>query len=373
MSEEAKDLDVEEASIYQKRLEELSIKIKELEEKQENMVPMVLQFQQYIQAPPVPKEHLWNLACSNDGPTVNAFEKTWLEHTKKNCDTHDVMANSVMSEHGKYVGQPGIIAGSGPSLKKNAAYLKNRPKWMPLTSCLHNYGYFEDLGITPEYYINLDSGDITIPELYQGGKKEEQYYWDSTKDKTLVAALVSNPKLIEKWQGKILWYNTLAPSPTYLENIRAITPLNIFYNVGGNSLGACLYHARAILGCMPIGLVGADFCFDYMKKFHPFDSPYDQKYNGLIPATDVFGNRVYTWQSYFNFKAWFDHMAQGGKAGHPMKMVNCTEGGILGAYAEGNLMAIEQCSLKMFIDMYRHSEVLPQMLEDNKDRPTYLF
>jgi len=357
---------------YLFRIEELKKEADELKERLKDTVKMKLQYQQYIPSPPVPKEALWAQACQNDNVTTNSFAQMWLDHTKENCEKNDVVCNSVMSEHGKNAGRPCIVAGSGPSLKKNADELLRLPEWMPIVSCLHNYGFFEDKGIKVDYYVNLDAGPITIEEVSQGGRKSAKYYWGSTKDKTLVAGLVSNPELIEKWQGKILWYNTLAPSPDFIEKIRAITPLNVFYNVGGNTLGACVYHARAILGSMPIAMVGADFSFDYMQKFHPFDSPYDKQYMGLVPATDIYGNRVYTWQSYYNFKAWFDHLSMGGKAQHPMHMINCTEGGILGAYADGNIQSIEQMELKVFIDMYRHHEVLAQMIKEN-ERPTYLF
>lgn len=358
---------------YEDRISSLKKQVEELEAKQKNMVEMKLTFQPYIDMPTSSKDALFATACSNDGVTLESFGKKWLMHVKENVDNFDVKEESVMKVHREYDGRPGIVAGSGPSLKKNYKQLKNRPSYMSLTSCLHNYAFFEDKGIYPEYYINLDAGDITVEELYQGGSKEAQYYWDSTKNKVLIAALVSNPKLISKWKGKILWYNTLGPTQDFISALREITDFNVVYNVGGNTLGAAMYHCRAILGCCPVVFVGADFSFDYMKKFHPFDSPYDKQFAGVIPATDIFGNRVYTWQSYYNFKAWFDYISLGGVGNNPSTYINCTEGGILGSYPDGNIRHIRQMSLHDFINMYRQSEALPELLTSEEHQYSFLF
>ena len=58
-----------------------------------------------------------------------------------------------MQDYGKFAYRPCIIAGSGPSLKKNAELLKDR-NGIGLVSVLHNFGYFEEIGIVPDYYLN---------------------------------------------------------------------------------------------------------------------------------------------------------------------------------------------------------------------------
>jgi hypothetical protein len=322
-----------------------------------------LMYQQYIEGPPVAnKEQLYERACTNDGVTVKTWIDTWLKHVKMNTERYDVKTSSVMSVFGTNGHQPCIIAGSGPSLKKNAVELTKR-KGICLVSCLHNFGYLEDIGAAPEYYLNLDAGEITIPEVFQGGKKEESYYWDATKDRTLLTSLTGNPALHEKWKGKILWFNVVAPDPVYLVKLKEITDFNVCFSVGGNALGACLYFAKAILGSNPLVFVGADFSFSYSKKFHPFDSPYDKQFSGIIPATDVFGHRVYTWPSYFNFKCWFDYTCCGGKVGYPGQWINCTEGGILGAYPEGNIRQIQQMQLAEFLMAYNGYSILPEHID----------
>jgi hypothetical protein len=259
-----------------------------------------------------------------------------------------------------------IIAGSGPSLKKNAHLLKDRPAEVKLVSCLHNFGYFTDLGVKVDYWMNLDAGEITVPEMGQGGKESPEYYWDKSKDEVLVTVPQCFPPLLDKWKGKKQFFTTIIPDARVMEEyVSTCDGYKVFYNVGGNALGACLYHARAILGGNPIVFVGADFAFGYNKKFHPFDSPYDAQYSGLMPCPDIYGNRVYTWQSYYNFKCWFEFIAMGGSGNNPGMFINCTEGGILGSYPEGNIMQIQQMPLSVFMAMCSMHKHLDEIVEGN--------
>jgi len=354
-------------------ISELNLKIAALEERLSSAVLFEedLQFQPYIAGPPVQnKDALYNRACASDGVTLDTWLKIWLDQIKKNSSTYDVKANSVEQVFAKFAYKPVIIAGSGPSLKKNAALLKDRNE-IGLVSCLHNYGFLEDLGVSADYYVNLDAGPITIDEMYQGGKKDPSYYWDLSKDRVLIAALTSHPDLLTRWKGKILFYNVMAPSPEYYNELKKTIDFPCFFSVGGNTLGACLYFAKAILGGCPITYVGADFSFGYDKKFHSWDSPYDKQYSGLMPCTDVFGNRRYTWASYYGFKNWFEYTACGGKGNQPGMYINCTEGGILGSYPEGNIMQIQQMTLKQFLWMYNLHKKFPEIM--SKKENTFLF
>jgi hypothetical protein len=347
--------------------------IKEQRELLSRSVEMTLQFQDYIPGPPVPnKEMLYEKACSGDGITVRSWMDQWLEQLIANNKNYDFKKSTIMSEHGKCAMKPCIIAGSGPSLKRNIQTLKQNKDVM-LVSCLHNFAYFEDNGVKVDYYVNLDAGDITADEMSQGGKESPEHYWKLSKKRTLVSVVSGNPKLLKMWRGDIKFFSVAPPDKGYMEKVQKITDFNVMFNVGGNTLGACLYLAKAILGANPIAFIGADFCFDYTKKFHPFDSPYDKKYSGLVPCTDVFGNRVYSWQSYVNFKAWFDYEACGGKGGNPGIYINCTEGGILGAYPEGNIQQIQQWSLAEFLQCYTAYKILPGLIEERWKKKEFCF
>lgn len=325
---------------------------------------MGLELQPYINQPPQPKESLMDRACAADGDTITSWGKQWLDQTLENCRNYDVMSHSAMLVHGAQAGKPVIVAGSGPSLKRNIEVLAEKRGGICLVSALHNFAFLEDNSAPADYYITLDAGEITIPEVHEGGKKDPEHYWALTKGRTLIAALVTHPGLLEKWQGRILFYHTPVPDPDYLEKVKAVTPFNLFYNVGGNVLGAALYHAKAVLGAGVVVFIGADFAFGPDKKFHSWDSPYDDKFSGLMTATDIFGNRAYTWPSYYGFKCWFDYQCCGGAGNAPGLYINATEGGIFGAYPEGNIRQVQQMTLKDALNCFTMHTILPDMLAD---------
>lgn len=294
-----------------------------------------LEYQNVIMQPPVAKEALYSQSCSNDKRTVDAWRPTWISQYKANKEKYGSFADhSVGKLFGKMQTRPCIIAGSGPSLKNNVHLLKKeKRREIGLVSCLHNFHFLEDHGVKADYYVTLDAGPVTIEEVYEGGQKTEQEYWDLTRDHTLVAYVGTNPTLLEKWRGEVLFFNCPVPDQQVTEAMDAIEPFHLYLSTGGNVLGASMYFAKGIMGAGSIIYVGADFCFDYGAKFHAWDSKYDNNMGQCVSLFDVFGNKRLTWQSYANFKAWFDYIAM-----HvPGQWFNCTEGGCLGAYPEGNL------------------------------------
>jgi hypothetical protein len=109
--------------------------------------------------------------------------------------------------------------------------------------------------------------------------------------------------------------------------------------------------------------VGADLCFSHENKFHAWDSKYDAKLGQVMRVLDVFGNRVKTWPSYYGFKQWFEYLA---KHAVPRPFINCTEGGILGAYPEGNIFEIKQIDLDDCLAIYRVKDDIVKQATDPK-------
>ena len=327
-------------------------------------VSLKLSYQNYIEQPPVPPNVLFNNACSSDNITINTWRKTWIDQVLANKKKFGKFSDhSIGKKFGSHKYKPGIIAGSGPSLAYNSHLLKNRGD-IPLVSCLHNYHHFEDQGITPDYYVSLDAGPVVLEEVSEGGTKTPDEYWASTKGKNLCAFIGTSPELFEKWQGNVFLFNAPVPDKEYLEATESDEKFSLYVSNGGNVLGACLYITKAIFGCNPIAFVGADFSFSYDEgrgpKFHGWDSKYDSNIGNAVSATDIFGNRILTWMSYHNFKNWFDFIA----LTIPGDYVNCTEGGILGAYRDGNIMAIKQQSLEKFITKYELCENIRSCCEN---------
>lgn len=322
---------------------------------------ITLEYQNYIENAPVQGQQLYQQACSNDAGTIVHWRTTWIDQFTKNQRTFGPFKDkSIGKFFGAFALKPCIVAGAGPSLKFNGKYLKER-KDIPLISCLHNFHFMEDNDIKPDYYVTLDAGPVTIEEVSEGGTKTAEEYWAITKDRTLLAFCGSHPTLLEKWQGPIYFFNCPVPDDGYQKATGEIEKFSLNVGTGGNVLGACLYIAKAFFGANPIAFVGADFSFSYDKKFHAWDSKYDANLGRVLKTVDIFGNKVLTWQSYHNFKCWFDWVA----STIPGLYVNCTDGGTFGAYTEGNLMAVRQMPLSHFINMY----YLHEHMRDQSENP----
>lgn len=351
-------------------------------------VDMVLDYQEVISGPPIAPKKLYETACQNDGVTIDSWRQHWIDNTKANhAFARSFKDNGIGSLFRKFYQRPVIVAGSGPSLKNSLLYscvhCSGLPfqaetheavvahystahkdllaqnvvpastsirdtKGIPIVSCLHNFHFFEDAGVSVEAYVSLDAGEVVLEEIAEGGKKTADEYWAITKDRTLLAFIGSHPKLAEKWQGKILWFNAPIPDPSLGKEMDDVETFRSYVSNGGNVLGACFYTAKAVMGANPVIFIGADFSFSYTHKFHGWDSKYDKSLGQVMKATDVFGNRVLTWPSYWGFKCWFDSRC----VSVPGLYINASEGGIFGAYPEGNIAQVIQLPLKNVIRQY---------------------
>lgn len=331
---------------------------------------IILEFQNVIDHPPIPPEQAYVQACSNDKITIESWRKIWVENAKANHTRFKSFKdNSIAPLFDKFKYQPAIIIGSGPSLKYNAAKLKDKGDIVAL-SCLHNFHFLEDLGVNVDYYVTLDAGPVVIEEVYEGGSKTPEEYWAMTKNKTLLAYIGTDPRLFDKWQGKVMFFNCPIPDEAIENAIDDIEIFRLYIGNGGNVLGACMYIAKAVLGCATIAFMGADFSFGYNKKFHAWDSKYDKNLGYVLKLVDVFGNKVLSWQSYANFKSWFEYVAQV----VPGLYINCSEGGALGSFPDGNIAAIRQMGIEDFLTMFHlHHRVKDQVINPEVKQRQILF
>lgn len=323
-------------------------------------VEMDLEYMNTIAAPPRAANDMYSQACSNDKVTVNHWRDKWIANVRANREKFGPFAERGIGKlYGLFDKKPVIVAGSGPSLANNIEQLKDT-KGIPIVSCLHNYHYMVDNDVPVDFFVTLDAGDVTIEELSEGGKRTHEEYLESTRDKTLLAFIGSPPKLLEQWRGEVYFFACPIPDQDIHQAISAIDPFHTYVSTGGNVLGACTYIARAILGAQPLAFVGADFCFSYTRQFHPWKSKYDGNLGEAMRAIDVFGNSVLTWQSYYNFKVWFDWLA----CNVPGIYINCSEGGLMGAYPEGNISQIRQMRLQDLVRMFSMYEEMREQCEN---------
>jgi len=318
-----------------------------------------LEFQEYIDHLPATPEEMYGTASRADGVTISHWRDTWLANIKSNKAKYGSFCdNSIGQLFNKFKNLPVIVAGSGPSLKFSAHKLGKRGK-MGLVSCLHNFHFMEDADANVDLYVSLDAGPVTAEEVYEGGSKTPDEYWAMSKNRTLACYIGTHPDLLEKWQGEVLFFNAPIPDDSFRVASDEIEVFNTFVSAGGNVLGGAMYISKVFLGANPIVFVGADFSFGYevsdktgKPKFHSWDSKYDTGIGQAMRVHDIFGNKVSTWPSYYGFKNWFDCIC----TRVPGFWINCTEGGIFGAWAQGNIRQVTQMTLDNLFEMYSISE-----------------
>lgn len=326
-------------------------------------IEMELEYLNIIDSPPQSPQQLHKQAASNDDPTVAAWRDIWIKNQKANHETHGPFCeNGIGKLYGDLNLKPCIVAGSGPSLKVNVEDLKKKGD-IPLVSCLHNFHFMIDNEIDVNYFVTLDAGEITVPEISEGGEKDPEYYLEKTRDHTLLAFVGTSPNLVKAWKGKILWYNCPIPDEVTKKAYDDVERFQNYVANGGNVLGAAVYISKAYLGANPLAYIGADFCFGYNKKFHAWNSSYDKTMGQVMRTVDCYGNKVFTWQSYHNFKCWHDSVTMR----VPGEFINCTEGGTFGAYPEGLIKTIKHKPLKEFIDGYKLYETMKFQAENPQD------
>ena len=319
-----------------------------------------LDYQNLIDGPPKRPQDLYGQACTNDVATVSAWRDRWISNIRANHKKFGSFKEFGIGKlWGKHQYLPGIVVGSGPSLKGNILGLKEA-KGIPVVSCLHNFHFMEDSGIKVDYYVSLDAGDVVLEEVSEGGARTADEYWALTKDRTLVAYIGSSPELFAKWRGPVFLFNCPVPDDVVTAAVDELEHFHTHLSTGGNVLGAATYFAKGILGCGTIAFMGADFSFSYLNKFHGWDSKYDKDLGFCVPLYDVYGVKVKSWQSYANFKAWFDWVC----SSVPGNWINCTEGGCLGSYAEGNMAQVRPMDLKDFLAMLQMNEHTRVQCED---------
>lgn len=324
-----------------------------------------LNYQPEIPEAPVPD--LYQRACSGDGVTITHWRETWLKNYQATKDHFGTLTeNTVGQLYGANRGKAAIVIGSGPSLKESLEELKrNQESEHPLLtiSCMHNKGLFNDEGIKPDYYITLDAGEIIFKDVYEGRKEPEEHYWDLSKDETVLAHVCTPTKFWDKWKGKAYLFNSIVPDRGIMDAYNKIERMSHNFSCGGNAAGAAMYAARVLMCSPTIIYVGMDFCFSYDNHWHSYPTETYDKVGQYVIHPDVFGIPRKTWNSYVNFKFFFDHIAKT----VPGIWINASEG-LLGAYLGGNLKHYKYMTLKEAITMHKMADTLYlQTMKDGKE------
>lgn len=307
-----------------------------------------------------------------DSSTIRYWYDIWLRNIKENKRRFGSFSSlSIGKFHKINDKKPALIIGSGPSLKKNISQLWRAKKQGILSvSCLHNFPHLHDNNAHADFYVTTDAGMIVSNHISEGGKLSREEYLKATKGKILLASTFTHPVVFEDWGGEVYFYNLPQDRGPVDEEFQKIETFSTNVPSGGGTvLGVAFYIAKLIMGSNPIAFVGADFAYGPDKKDYCWDHPDSKEnqkrfYDSPLEHVDIYGNKAFTSQGYYLMKHWFDDVC----ITTPGLYINCTEGGILGAYDVGNIASILQMPLKDFFKMYRLSDLTESQCK-NPEKP----
>jgi len=243
----------------------------------------------------------------------------------------------------RFKGVPMIIAGAGPSLRKNGELLREFKGKALIVAAITSYKPLLKLGVVPDFVIASEMVDL--PEYFTFGEDD--------KKTRLILGELSHPGMFERdVKGKFVFFSPyLSLSATHA----GLWGSSYFPAIGGSVTTAAL-DMGIMFGCNPITFVGQDLSFGENETHAPGGVYVAQnvkidKENGLISVEDEYINdkQTYTYKlqwlkglsgkpvpskyDWATFHQWFENYMHYLKKERPgVRVINATEGG---AYIEG--------------------------------------
>lgn len=347
-------------------------------------VPQVIDFYSAINrrvplpAIPLKPNEAQDKCTANNVVTLLSWHSKWKANIKANVEKYKYFDkdHSVKVFLNDCLDGPVICCAAGPSLKKNIKYLKEAQKnGFPIICGAHTFMYLAKEGIKPTYVTLLDAGDEWIDYIKNSP-------WD---DIPLFASIDMTPSYLEEWKGPIYFLRSTFPDDElgetmYVEFSQMINHMPSTVPTGGHTGGLSLSIAHMVLMASEMILVGYDYAYDNTGHFYyggdskiDLDSSPHLLGSPMVDATSITGEIVRTSTSYLGFKLWSDmalraatqrppqnYIGAAGKVNEigGAEIINASEGGILGAYAEGNLSWIKNMRLEDALVYSMHKNIL---------------
>jgi hypothetical protein len=308
--------------------------------------------------------------------TRSARYREWIQHIMTNVERitdHPL----VMGMGDALKGVPAFIVGAGPSLDKNVELLREASQ-KGVVICVEVSGRaIAKYDVPPAHFVVSLEGHNLATEIEA-----------STASGTTIRAvsLSANPASLAAGKGALM------PFFEFLPGFRGLTELTGFQGitVGGN-VSTAAFSIALQLGCSPIVLLGQDLAFTggrthaagtlfertdvtvskatgmlQFKSTLADGSVVDGSYAGGGMAADVLFEAVAwggegtvatnsTWNSY---RLWFESGADTlQRAGLPIRLVNCTEGG-------ARVQGFEEMTLRQLLDTLPDNVVTTEHLAE---------
>ncbi len=288
--------------------------------------------------------------------------REWITHIMENVEqttTHPL----VMGVGDALKGVPAFVIGAGPSLDKNIELLREASQ-KGIVICVE---------VSGRSIAKHDLPPAHIVVSLEGHNLATELEISSASGETLRAiSLSANPASIAAGKGALM------PFFEFLPGFRGLTELTGFQGITvGGSVSTAAFSIALQLGCSPIVLLGQDLAFTggrthaggtlfdntrvdvsketgmlQFKSTMPDGSVVDGSYGGggmaadMLFETTAWGGEgtVATNSTWNSYRLWFEIGADTvQRAGIPVRLVNCTEGG-------ARIHGFEEMTMRQLLD-----------------------
>ncbi len=257
--------------------------------------------------------------------TTARFQQLWQDNFQANQDAikrHPPVARLAR----KLKKIPAILVGAGPSLDKNIHFLKEAQDKAVILASDAAYKPLVAHGITPAMTVCLDPQE-DITKFFSGVSHRGVF---------LVAPTIVHPRVLDIWEGGVIFYHQHAPDIPILTQIANLLP-NIGALTPGGSVLSVAYHLAFELGCDPILFLGQDLSYPKTKIYsrlgeneqETLDGTMNRQQENIVYEEDMNGVSLPTLKSMSVSKQWFNWAFTTWKREFPANVINCSEAGIL--------------------------------------------
>ncbi len=257
--------------------------------------------------------------------TLLRFNELWKRNFRFNQNA--LKSNpGVSSLKNKFKNYPGIVVGAGPSLDKNIQFLVQAKDKAVIIASDAALKPLMAHGIVPSFVACLDPQD-DIAKFFKGLP---------TRAMTLIAPSIIHPRVLDLWEGSVVFYSKFAPDIPTLTEIQKQLP-HLGHLTPGGTVLSIAYDLAFQMGTDPILFVGQDLSYP-RKKTHSregenaeenLETTFMRQQENMVLETDIHGRSLPTLKAMSVSKQWFDWAFTTWKREGSVTIINCSEAGIL--------------------------------------------
>jgi len=275
--------------------------------------------------------------------TVMGLISMWINNIRGNWYEIDNSPDiSELLKDNIYHGRCAVTIAAGPSLKErdHLKLLHDNPGNRVIFSTAHSLISCLEAGVIPDFTAVVDGSPKMLPFI---DHPLVDKYADDIK---IIFCSSVDPGVVKRWKGKQKYFFMSGIPENLVPNVDTflcfLLPKLTQLDTGGNS-GAFNFSLAAYLGCGPIAMIGMDLShpkghpYEQTQYFEAYSQSIGREYKGRKDMIEKCYTDVH--HDFFNTDSYMDfvyevflqsllNMAKY-NAENGIKMINCTEGGVV--------------------------------------------